>query len=213
MTKQEMIAELEATITKLEEEKKELLQAIFNDDEQARYNLLVKHGMIRKQKLSVVIDVETTGLSDNDELTEIAIVKFDEEFELVDTYQSLIKPSIDIPQFITEKTGISNELVEEERPFIEVAPEIESFLTGTHVLYAHNSSFDSRMLFNAFGRIGTFFNADWKCTKQLAKQQIESDSYSLAPLCELLGIELKSHHRAMPDAIATFELLKKLNHK
>lgn len=210
MTKEEMFAELEARIRKLEEEKKELLQAMFNDDESARYELLVKHGLIRKQKYFAVIDVETTGFANSDELTEIAVVKFNNDFDIVNEYESLIKPSISIPEHIVEKTGISDELVSNQREFKEVEPELSEFLSDCELFIAHNSSFDSRMLANAYARIDKFFNGSWVCTKELAKQHIESNSYSLANLCELLKIDLKSHHRAMPDALATFELYRKL---
>ena len=58
----------------------------------------------------IALDVETTGIDENSEIIEIGLVKV-QKGEIVDTYQSLIKPERPIPEEITLLTGITNEMV------------------------------------------------------------------------------------------------------
>ena len=54
-----------------------------------------------------IIDIETTGGRKVDKITEIAIVIHDGE-KIVDQYNTLINPEINIPYFITNLTGGSS---------------------------------------------------------------------------------------------------------
>jgi len=59
-----------------------------------------------------VLDTETTGLSAYyDEVIEIGILKIGDN-KIVDKYSQLIKPDYEIDSFITELTGITNEMLE-----------------------------------------------------------------------------------------------------
>jgi DNA polymerase III epsilon subunit-like protein len=59
----------------------------------------------------ICLDLETTGLDKyNDSIIEIAMVKFDEKnFKILDTFNSLVDPGIEIPDLIKNITNIKNE--------------------------------------------------------------------------------------------------------
>ena len=61
----------------------------------------------------VVFDIETTGLdSIHNEIIEIGAIKVVDN-EITDTFQSFIKPKHRISSFITNLTGISNDMVKD----------------------------------------------------------------------------------------------------
>ena len=59
----------------------------------------------------VVLDLETTWLCPYREwITEIAAIKCNKDWEVIEEYQTLINPERHIPTGITRLTGISNEM-------------------------------------------------------------------------------------------------------
>ena len=90
-----------------------------------------------------VLDTETTGLSARtDEIIEIGIVKVRDN-KIVDRYSQLIKPKKKISRFITDLTGITNEMVKGKPSILEVEDEFLSFI-GSDIIIGHNTSFDIR---------------------------------------------------------------------
>ena len=68
----------------------------------------------------ICFDLETTWLDKyNDEIIEIAMVKFDEQtFKIIDTFSTLVNPWIEIPEIISNITNIFNEDVAHS-PFLD----------------------------------------------------------------------------------------------
>lgn len=159
-----------------------------------------------------VIDIETTGLkAGRDKITEIAIVKFDGS-EIIDTFQTLINPEIRIPSQITRLTGISNEMVEDAPYFYEIAKDIVEW-TAESVFVAHNVNFDYRFIQEEFRSLGFTFSRKKLCTVRMSKKAFPGlRSYSLGNLIREFGIEVTDRHRALDDALATTELLRKIMH-
>ena len=90
----------------------------------------------------VVVDLETTGGSPaaGSSITEIGAVKV-RHGEVLGEFQTLVKPTDEIPAFIAVLTGITNAMVA-TAPRIESAlPAFLEFARGT-VLVAHNAPFD-----------------------------------------------------------------------
>ncbi len=156
----------------------------------------------------VVIDVETTGQSAQyGRITEIGMVKVIDG-EVVDEYSTLINPEQFIPKFITEMTGISNEMVAMAPKFSEVKSRIQSFL-GDGVFVAHNVSFDYNFVNTSFVREGLkpIFN-ETLCTVRVARRLLPTTkSKSLESLINYYGIKVKERHRALDDAKATAQIL------
>ncbi|MCT4617212.1 MAG: exonuclease domain-containing protein [Candidatus Gracilibacteria bacterium] len=154
----------------------------------------------------VCLDLETTGLDAIDnEIIEIAIVKFDENTgKVVDTFETFVKPFEPIPELIQNLTGISNEDVEKAPFFDEVKTKIEEFI-GDLVIVGHNIKFDIKFLVAAGVDIvdniyiDTFFMANILLR--------EEKSLNLEALAKrYLNIESENFHRALEDTLATKDL-------
>lgn len=121
---------------------------------------------------------------------------------------------MDIPYFITELTGITNEMVKDAPRFYEVAKTIVEMTMG-RTFVAHNVNFDYKFIQEEFRRLGYEYNRKTMCTVKLARKLLPGHkSYSLGKLCADLGIEINGRHRAAGDAFATaklFDILLKQN--
>ncbi len=101
----------------------------------------------------VSFDLETTGLSCYyDSIIEFGAVKI-KNSAVIDRKQMFVKPPFPIPPFITNKTNISNAMVEHAKPFAECYQEILDWI-GDDVLVAHNATFDYYFLNEELRRIG-----------------------------------------------------------
>jgi DNA polymerase III subunit epsilon len=156
-----------------------------------------------------VVDVETSGQSNK--ITEIAIYVYDSEKDkIVDEFSSLVNPECNIPQFITNLTGITNDLVADAPRFFEIAKEIHT-ITENAVFVAHSVGFDYTVIRGEYKELGADFRRKKMCTVRLSRKVFPGlRSYSLGKLCDSLGIEITDRHRATGDAKATTELLKML---
>ncbi len=163
-----------------------------------------------KEQYYTVIDVETTGKGlGGNRMTEICIVRLHGS-EIVEKFTSLIDPEVLIPDFITQLTGIDNEMVASAPLFHEVADEIER-MTRDCIFVAHNVNFDYNIIRNEFKRVGVDFKRKKLCTVRLSRKMIPGmNSYSLGKLCNSLGIKLENRHRAEGDTDATVTLFQQL---
>ena len=161
-------------------------------------------------KMYAIIDIETTGGKfDSESITEIAILKYDGE-KILDQFSSLVNPEKEIDSFVKKLTGINNQMLKNAPKFFNIAKRIIN-ITDDCVLVAHNASFDYRVLKTEFRRLGYNYSKKTLCTVNLSKKLIPNkNSYSLGKLTKNLGIPLKRNHRALDDAIATFNLFKLL---
>ncbi len=160
-----------------------------------------------------IVDIETTGgQPSQDAITEIAIIVHDGT-QIVDQYSTLINPERPIPFFITQLTGISDEMVREAPRFFEVAKKIVE-MTENCIFVAHNARFDYSFLKKQFNDFGYNYQRKTLCSVRLARKLIPGlPSYSLGKLCKSLNIELIDRHRALGDALATaklFDLMLKI---
>ncbi len=157
-----------------------------------------------------VVDLETTGgYALRNRVTEVAIYRFD-GIRILDEFHSLVNPERPIPPFITQLTGINDEMVAAAPTFKEIAKTIDEF-TRDHVFVAHNAGFDYSFLRREFKSLGTNFIRKKLCTVRLSRKIVPGlHSYSLGTLCATLGIPIENRHRAFGDARATVTLLQYL---
>lgn len=155
-----------------------------------------------------IIDIETTGQSAvKGKITEIAVYVHN-GIEIVDSFSSLINPECYIPGFITELTGISNEMVRFAPKFYEVARQIVE-ITQNRVFVGHNVQFDYRFVQEEFKRLGYDYQRQTMCTVRLGRKFLPGHkSYSLGNICSELGISINGRHRAAGDAFATTKLFE-----
>ena len=148
----------------------------------------------------VVFDIETTGLSsENDRITEIGAVKI-ENGKIVDRFNEFVNPGIDIPYKITELTGITNDMVEGADSIEEILPKFLEFAKGS-VVVAHNAAFDAAFIKKNSERLNLKFENAIMDTIPLAKYLLpELKTFKLNVVAKHLGISLENHHRAVDDA-------------
>lgn len=150
----------------------------------------------------IAFDLETTGLDPaNDEIIEIGIARF-RDGEIVDKFNSLVKPSQPIPSDITHLTGIHPEDVEDAPALAALKPALGEFF-GDLPLVAHNAQFD--MSFMQKQKM----LADNQAYDTFALASILMPSaprYNLHSLTTQFGISLERAHRAYDDAAATGHL-------
>lgn len=109
--------------------------------------LIEKQSKTQNIDIFVAIDVETTGLSPiKNELIEISAIKYKGN-KKIGAFTTLIKPKERIPYYITNITGITNEMVKNS-PFVEeVMPNLIEFI-GNNPIVAHNANFDYKFIQN-----------------------------------------------------------------
>ncbi len=157
----------------------------------------------------VVLDLETTGLSNSrDEIIQVAVVKY-VNFEKVGEFETLVKPKISIPYEATEINGITNQDVKDAPTIQTVLPKILDFI-GDNTIVAHNASFDMKFLLSAM------YNHDFEHRKfrvidtlSLARKYIDfTKNHKLATLKSFLKLNHLNSHDALHDCYVTAELYK-----
>lgn len=114
--------------------------------------------------LPVFLDTETTGLDDQAEIVEIAILALDGT-RLLSTY---VRPSVPATPAAAAVHGISDDMLANAPGWPEIAPQVCSLLAGQTVV-AHNADFDVRMLAQTSQRYDLASPApgNWVCTMKM----------------------------------------------
>jgi len=160
----------------------------------------------------VVFDLETTGVSDEDTITEFGAVKV-RAGEVLGEFATLVDPGRGIPPEVVALTGITNAMVYSAPRLDAVLPAFLEFINGA-VLVAHNAGFDTNFVRKACERHGYRWpKPAVLCTVQLARRVLtreEAPSCRLSALAELLQATTKPNHRALSDARATVDVFHSL---
>jgi ATP-dependent DNA helicase DinG len=147
----------------------------------------------------VALDIETTGLDpQNDAILEIGAVRFNGK-RIEAEWSTLINPGRLIPPFISQLTGITNEMVKNAPPIRAVLDDLVSFVGNAPVL-GHSVRFDLSFL----ARYGALDLNEYIDTYELAAVLLPTSSrYNLGALAQSLGIPVQNAHRALDDARTT----------
>jgi DNA polymerase-3 subunit epsilon len=159
-----------------------------------------------------IIDIETTGgNASRERITEIAIYVHD-GVKLVNEYQTLVNPECKVSPFVARLTGISDEMLKNAPKFYEIARQIVEITEGC-TFVAHNAAFDYSFVKQEFLNLGYKYKRPVLCTVKMSRKLLPGHkSYSLGNLCNSLGIQITSRHRAAGDALATVKLFERLLH-
>lgn len=159
-----------------------------------------------------IIDLETTGLSTKScEIIELAAVKV-RNGKIIDTFGTLIKPNVEIPYAVTQKTNITNEMVENAPKIDEKFQDFFDFI-GDDIVLGHNiNSYDIPILCRYCEELNSdSFNNDTLDTLQFSRKcDIDVPDYKLTTLTNYFGIEHQNAHRALADCIANHECYQRL---
>jgi exonuclease, DNA polymerase III, epsilon subunit family len=158
-----------------------------------------------------VIDLETTGGANrHNRIIEVSALQV-QRGELVGELTSLINPEMPISYFISQYTGITNEMVKHAPTAKEILPKLLA-LMGESVFVAHNTSFDYTFINlelerNGFDRLENRSLCTVRLARRLLPKQLKKN---LGDLSAYFGIEISERHRAKGDCLATVGVLQKL---
>lgn len=111
-----------------------------------------------------------------------------------------------IPRHVSVLTGINQEDIGDAPAFEEYAQQIFDFLEG-HIIVAHQAHFDVHFLKASLKRVGLHFQPKSVCTLRLSRKMIPNlRGFTLAHVCQYMGIQNSQAHRAWGDAHATVQV-------
>lgn len=148
----------------------------------------------------VSIDIETTGLDPKYcEIIELGALRV-ENGNPIDRFNMLVKPSEPLDPFITELTGITDEMLANS-PSIEKALPLFLDFIGENVLIGHNVNFDINFIYDDCVRyLGLPLKNDFVDTLRLARHAFpDLKNHKLPTLADYLKIQYNTSHRAMAD--------------
>lgn len=162
------------------------------------------HHAVIPEKL-VFIDLETTGANiANDRVIEIGLVIIDAQG--VREWQALVNPGMNLSPFITDLTGITQEMVDGAPSFDQVATTLLSKMQDG-LFIAHNARFDYSFLKGEYKRLDVSFKMPCLCTVKLSRRLFpEYHQHSLDALIKRHAILVENRHRALDDAKILWEL-------
>jgi len=171
--------------------------------------LVVIEREINKKELTMIyiaLDFETTGLDCfSNQIIEIGAVKFNSNGDILGEYQKLVKPSCEIEPGAESVHKISKAMLTNELSIVEVWDDFIEWCGDFSAFVAHNASFEAGYIYQLYGDdLPDFQLID---TLRMARSRMpDRDSYKLTSLIPTL----KDGHRALPDALATKDLLLEL---
>lgn len=178
------------------------------------------------------LDTETTGLTDNSAIVQIAgAIEIDNE--VVEWFNIRCKPhnGADISESALKTIGFTVEELNKEQEPEEALKELEKIFSkyvdrydknDKLVMICHNYPFDFRMLYNFYNRLNNRFMGsfiDFKlnvCTLNLVKSlQVMGilpvlENNRLETWCKHFNVSLENAHDALEDIRATREVYKNI---
>jgi hypothetical protein len=166
------------------------------------------------QTTFVVLDLETSGASPKtgSAITEIGAVKVCGG-HVLGTFKTFVNPGTPLPPFITELTGITDEMLIDAPRIESVLPLLFEFLGSdkSTVFVAHNAPFDLSFL-KASAALHGYAWPNFRVidTVKAARFVLTKDdvaNYQLGTLALYFRTEIAPNHRALDDALATVDVL------
>lgn len=187
------------------------------------------------QRPIVFLDLETTGINPReDRIIEIALIKVIEKpvlvsgnsvldnfreweperkaFSIVDQFESLVDPETNIPEVVTEITGIKNEDVKNKPTFREIAKKVVDFMGGCDLAGYNSNRFDIPCLIYEINRVGTIeFDISGINLLDVGNVFKRKEQRTLSAAVEFYCNKvLEGAHGAKNDTQATFEVFKQM---
>lgn len=157
----------------------------------------------------IIFDTETTGLiipgvrdsNKQPRIVEIAAIKVDGDFNIIDRFETLINPQCEIPEEAVKSHGLTLEHLRDAPTFPLVRQAITAFWLGESTVMAYNVAFDLGMLYWELKRIDYELRFPWCYTVVDAIQYRNGKRISLDKWSkEVLGPDYSPQtHRAMGD--------------
>jgi hypothetical protein len=144
------------------------------------------------------LDLETTGLSKADAITEIGLIDSQGRTLL----STLLDPGRPIPERASQVSGISDAMVAGAPRWAQVKPQLRALLWGRTVA-AFNAPFERKFLPKWAG-------VRWVCVYELANAMLGKRPYGggLAARLAQLGLAAEAEHTAVGDAVSCLRLVQ-----
>lgn len=160
--------------------------------------------LLKKTRDFTAVDIETTGLSSYfDSIIELAAVKYRDGIP-ISSYEQLVYPGMEIDEFITDLTGITNSML---AGMPEIKDVLQDFLTfiGDDTIVGHNVNFDINFIYDNCEESGIDpVSNDFIDTMRIAKRLYKDwPNHKLDTLAANLNVGGRGFHRALSDAQLT----------
>jgi len=158
-----------------------------------------------------IVDIETTGGSPKyHRVIEVAVLLVDDGV-LVDRWQNLIQPGVNIPPKINQLTGICDTDLQAAPAFEQVAEELLGLLDD-RVFVAHNARFDQGFIKAEFKRCGLQFKPRVLCSVKLSRHLFpQFTRHSLNHIIRRFSYSVDNRHRAMDDAVVVWRFFQSIS--
>jgi len=163
----------------------------------------------------LVLDTETTGLGQRDQIVQVAVIDGAGELLL----DRLVRPTVPISPDAGRVHGITVEAVRDAPAFPEVYAELATVLKGRAII-AYNAEFDRKMLNQtcAAHALPPFPATPWHCAMRRFAEYHGQWNYArqsfawqkLSTACALVGVAPEGAHSALGDARLTLSLVQRL---
>ena len=166
---------------------------------------------IAHQKHFIVYDFETTGIDPHYcEIIEIGALKI-ADGEIVDRFQSLVKPAYPIPADATRVNHITNEMVQNAPTAEEIIPSFLDFIGDSKMMGYNNARYDHIILRRyAMAICGKSMDNLITDVYSLCRKKLDLNKYTLSDVAKYFNIDTSNAHRSIGDCETTFECFKRL---
>ena len=164
----------------------------------------------------IVFDTETTGFDakGDDRITEIGCIEIIDLLPTGESFHAYLDPQRDIPEKVTQITGLTREFLEGKPLFKDVADDFLAFIDDSQLI-AHNADFDRGFINNSLLRAGydPIPTARFTDTLRMARAKFPGSPASLDALCKRFDISLTSRdkHGAIIDSELLAQVYLELN--
>ena len=158
----------------------------------------------------VVIDIETTGLDENEnEIIEIGAIKY--FGSKTETFHRMIKLKGKLSNGITNITGITEKMLDKGKDIEVSIIELKEFI-GQLPIVGYVIDFDMRFINQTCKKIGIekITNEAIDLLSYVKKEKQFLDNYKLQTIIQQYEIDKKVPHRALEDAKLELELALKI---
>jgi DNA polymerase-3 subunit epsilon len=156
----------------------------------------------------VFVDIETNGLNHiRGRVIEVAAIRV-ENGKVTRSFNTLVDPETELPQFITNLTGITTNDVKQAPTFHQIADELQAVIQGA-IFVAHNVRFDYSFLKQEYKRLGKPFLPKQLCTVKLSRTLFpDQRGHKLQDLLSRYNFPVKARHRAYDDAQVLWQFIQ-----
>jgi len=169
----------------------------------------------------IILDTETTGNKDEDRICQLSYLVLNENFEIEEIHNELVKPPLPISYEAMAVHHITPEMIEDKPKikYTKAYKRLKELNSAENLIVIHNAKFDLDMLkkedFNPFFKLIDTFRV-LKHLLPEGKFSLQYNRYALGlykqekEICEKYNIEINAHD-ALGDVIVLYLLLKYIN--